>query len=191
MRIACSSWSRRSGPAKTCCPAAVKCVPARSWSRAGSILEPARLGVLASVGRTDGQGRAAAAGRDRAHRRRAGRAGPGAGTRPDPQFERRDARRPGDQAGALATVLPIAPDDPGAAGRDPRARARSADVLVITGGVSAGQRDLVPAALGCAGGRGASFTRCVSSRANRSGSESDRRGAIAPRRSCLGCPAIP
>ena len=53
----------------------------------------------------------------------------------------------GDSRQARApTVLPIAPDEP-APLRQILERGLEADVLVITGGVSAGQRDLVPAAL--------------------------------------------
>ena len=49
-----------------------------------------------------------------------------------------------DRAGAEA--LPIAPDEPGGL-REILRRGLEADVLLITGGVSAGQRDLVPEAL--------------------------------------------
>ncbi len=83
---------------------------------------------------------------DRADRRRAGRARSGAGAGSDPQLERRDARRPGAEAGARPIVRPIAPDEPGLL-RENLALGLEADVLLITGGVSAGQRDLVPAAL--------------------------------------------
>ncbi len=112
------SWSLDGpGRAKPAARAAARCVPARLSSTRGSILEPARLGVLASVGRTEVSGRAPASGGDRAHRRRAGRARPGAGTGPDSQLERRDAPGPGDRGGARALVLPIAPDDAGPLGR--------------------------------------------------------------------------
>jgi molybdopterin molybdotransferase len=47
-------------------------------------------------------------------------------------------------------VLPIAPDEPGPLDRILR-RGLESDLLVITGGVSAGQRDLVPAALDALG----------------------------------------
>jgi molybdopterin molybdotransferase len=47
---------------------------------------------------------------------------------------------------ARVEVLPIAPDEP-AALQQILQRGLESDVLVITGGVSAGQRDLVPAAL--------------------------------------------
>ena len=81
-------------------------------------------------------------------RRRAGRARPGARAGPDPQLERGHARGPWRSSrGRGRRSLPIA-----------RRRARlrcagssragsTADVLLVTGGVSAGQRDLVPAAL--------------------------------------------
>jgi molybdopterin molybdotransferase len=116
----------------------------------GSILGPARLGVLASVGRVDVR----------------------VVPRPlvaivptgDELVEPGQVPGPGQirnsnavllhalaiQEGALATVLPIAPDLPG-----PLAaileRGLESDVLVIAGGVSAGQRDLVPAALDALG----------------------------------------
>jgi molybdopterin molybdotransferase len=48
--------------------------------------------------------------------------------------------------GALPRVLPIAPDDPVGL-RESLEQGSEADVLVVTGGVSAGQRDLVPAVL--------------------------------------------
>ena len=54
------------------------------------------------------------------------------------------------QAGARRRVLPIAPDEPGPLGRI-LGRGLEADLLVVTGGVSAGQRDLVPAALDALG----------------------------------------
>ncbi len=50
------------------------------------------------------------------------------------------------QAGAEARALPIAPDEPVPL-RDALAQGLAADVLLITGGVSAGNRDLVPATL--------------------------------------------
>jgi molybdopterin molybdotransferase len=56
------------------------------------------------------------------------------------------------EAGGLATRLPIATDDP-AALRSALRRARGADVLVTTGGVSVGDRDLVRQALQAAGAR--------------------------------------
>jgi molybdopterin molybdotransferase len=49
-------------------------------------------------------------------------------------------------AGAEVAALPTAPDEPGAL-RATLARGFSADVLLISGGVSAGNRDLVPGAL--------------------------------------------
>jgi molybdopterin molybdotransferase len=56
------------------------------------------------------------------------------------------------EAGAIAERLPIAPDEPLALERSLE-RGLAADVLVITGGVSAGDRDLVPAALMSLGAR--------------------------------------
>ena len=54
--------------------------------------------------------------------------------------------------GADVEVMPIAPDEPGAL-REIIGRGLAADVLLITGGVSAGNRDLVPEALEAPGGR--------------------------------------
>ena len=90
----------------------------------GSILRPARLGVLASVGRTEVTGRAATAGRDRADRRRAGRARPGARAGPDPQLERRAAPCPGDRGRRARQCAADRPRRSGPARRDSRARAR-------------------------------------------------------------------
>lgn len=50
------------------------------------------------------------------------------------------------QAGAVPLLFPIAPDDAPMLGESLQ-EGLAADVLLITGGVSAGQRDLVPAAL--------------------------------------------
>ncbi len=188
---ACSCSSPRSGPGKTCCPAAGKCVPARSWSRRGSILRPARLGVLASVGRDR---------RSRSCRGRWSRSCPPAtswSSRARCRGRARSATRTPCMLHALATRGRRGVD--GAADRArpagtawPRfsGAGSNADILVITGGVSAGQRDLVPAALEALG-VSASSTRCVSSRANPSGSESGRRGAIAPPALVFGLPGNP
>jgi molybdopterin molybdotransferase len=112
----------------------------------GSILRPAQLGVLAAVGRPQVQ----------------------VVPRPlvaivptgDELVEPSQVPGPGQirnsnaallyalavEAGARANILPIAPDLPG-----PLAtileRGLESDILIVTGGVSAGQRDLVPAAL--------------------------------------------
>jgi molybdopterin molybdotransferase len=116
----------------------------------GSILGPARLGVLASVGR--------------AQVRVVPRPLVAIVPTGDELVEPGQVPGPGQirnsnavllhglaiQEGAHATVLPIAPDLAG-----PLAtileRGLKSDVLVITGGVSAGQRDLVPAALDALG----------------------------------------
>jgi molybdopterin molybdotransferase len=52
--------------------------------------------------------------------------------------------------GASAETTPIAPDEPGRL-RDILARGLDADVLMVTGGVSAGKRDFVPQILGSLG----------------------------------------
>ena len=67
--------------------------------------------------------------------------------RPDPQLERGDAPGAGDRREERRlSALPIAPDEPGELKRILE-EGLDSDVLLITGGVSAGQRDLVPAAL--------------------------------------------
>jgi molybdopterin molybdotransferase len=112
----------------------------------GSVLRPARLGVLAAVGRTDVR----------------------VIPRPliaivptgDELVEPAQVPGPGQirnsnatllhalaiESGARAGVLPIAPDVPGPL-RAILERGLASDILIITGGVSAGERDLVPAAL--------------------------------------------
>jgi molybdopterin molybdotransferase len=116
----------------------------------GTILEPARLGLLATVGRTlvavvphplvailptgdelvePGQV-------------------PGPGQIRNSNAVMLDALA--IEAGARTLVLPIVPDEAGLLGRALES-GLLADVLIVTGGVSAGQRDLVPAALGASG----------------------------------------
>jgi molybdopterin molybdotransferase len=117
---------------------------------AGSILGPARLGVLASVGRVEVR----VVPRPRVAIVPTGDELVDPGQVPGPgQIRNSNAvllHALAIQEGARATVLPIAPDLPG-----PLAtileRGLESDVLVITGGVSAGQRDLVPAALDALG----------------------------------------
>jgi molybdopterin molybdotransferase len=116
----------------------------------GSTLCPARLGVLASVGRTDVR----VVPRPLVAIVPTGDELVEPGQVPGPgQIRNSNAvllQALAIQEGARATVLPIAPDLPG-----PLAtileRGLESDVLVITGGVSAGQRDLVPAALDALG----------------------------------------
>ncbi|HZW34450.1 MAG TPA: gephyrin-like molybdotransferase Glp [Isosphaeraceae bacterium] len=111
----------------------------------GTILKPAHLGVLASVGRTS----------VRVVRPRVAIVPTG-----DELVEPERKPGPGQirnsnaimlqtmaiEETAAADVLPIAPDEPDPL-RQVLARGLESDVLIITGGVSAGQRDLVPAAL--------------------------------------------
>jgi molybdopterin molybdotransferase len=110
------------------------------------MLGPARLGVLASVGRTEV---------DVVPRPRVAIVSTG-----DELVEPGQSPGPGQirnsnavmlhglvlETEGVAETLPIARDDP-AALREILGRGLGADVLVISGGVSAGQRDLVPAAL--------------------------------------------
>lgn len=112
----------------------------------GEVLNAASLGVLASVGRT----RVEVTGRPRVAIVSTG----------DELVEPDRVPGPGQIRNSNATVLralaaengaevetyPIAPDESKAL-REVLGRGLSADVLLITGGVSAGNRDLVPAAL--------------------------------------------
>jgi molybdopterin molybdotransferase len=112
----------------------------------GSSLSPARLGVLSSVGRTTVQV---------VPRPRVAIVSTG-----DELVEPDQTPGPGQirnsnaamlhalvlQAAAIPEPTPIAPDDP-ARLREILGRGLLGDLLVISGGVSAGQRDLVPAAL--------------------------------------------
>ena len=83
----------------------------------------------------------------RANRGRAGRARPGSRARARSGTRTRSCSRPWRWTRCRAPERPA--DRPGRAGRSPRLleQGLEADVLVVTGGVSAGQRDLVPAAL--------------------------------------------
>jgi molybdopterin molybdotransferase len=114
--------------------------------RAGERLNPARLGVLAAVGRAE----VAVIPKPRVAVVSTG----------DELVEPEHVPGPGQirnsnavmlralvvEAGALAEAHPIAPDDPERLGAILRG-GLEADVLVISGGVSAGNRDLVPGAL--------------------------------------------
>ncbi len=112
----------------------------------GSVLRPPQLGVLASVGRTDVQ----VIPRPRVSIVPTGDELVEPGEAPGPgQIRNSNAvmlRALATESGALATTLPIARDEP-----DELAtlldRALEADLVLVTGGVSAGQRDLVPDAL--------------------------------------------
>jgi len=112
----------------------------------GSVLEPARLGVLASVGRTE----VMIVPRPCMAIVPTGDELVEPGQRPGPgQIRNSNAvmiHALAIQAGARARVLPIAPDEPEPLGRI-LGQGIESDLLVITGGVSAGQRDLVPPAL--------------------------------------------
>ena len=114
--------------------------------RAGEVLNAARLGLLASVGK---------AGVSVVPRPRVAVLPTG-----DELVEPDQVPGPGQirnsnatvlralvvGAGAEAESLPIAPDEPGAL-REAVAAGLGADVLLVTGGVSAGNRDLVPSTL--------------------------------------------
>jgi molybdopterin molybdotransferase len=116
----------------------------------GSILQPARLGVLAAVGRTEVR----VVPRPRVAIVPTGDELVEPGQAPGPgQIRNSNAvmlRALAIEEGARALVLPIAPDEPGALGRILE-RGLESDLVVISGGVSAGQRDLVPAALDALG----------------------------------------
>jgi molybdopterin molybdotransferase len=118
---------------------------------AGTILKPAHLGVLASVGRTPVQvvrPRVAVVptGDELVEPDRT----PGPG-----QIRNSNTimlRALAIEEGAEAESLPTAPDEPGELRRT-LDQGLDSDVLIITGGVSAGQRDLVPGVLGDLGVR--------------------------------------
>jgi molybdopterin molybdotransferase len=112
---------------------------------AGTVLTPAHLGVLASVGRTPvrvARPRLAvvSTGDELVEPDRT----PGPG-----QIRNSNAimlRALATEAFAVAESLPTAPDEPDELRRILQ-KGLEFDVLIVTGGVSAGQRDLVPAAL--------------------------------------------
>lgn len=115
--------------------------------KGGDPLNPARLGLLASVGKSD----ALAIPRPRVAVVPTGDElveperipGPG-------QIRNSNAimlRALAETCRAEVEILPIAPDEPVALGASLARGLGSADVLLIAGGVSAGDRDLVPAAL--------------------------------------------
>ncbi len=118
---------------------------------AGTVLGPAHLGVLASVGRSwprvvRPRVAVASTGDELVEPDRV----PGPG-----QIRNSNAimlRALAIEDAAQAEAMPIIPDDP-AALREILGRGLESDVLVITGGVSAGQRDLVPEALEALGVR--------------------------------------
>jgi len=112
----------------------------------GSILAPARLGVIASVGRTAVK----VVPRPRVTIVPTGDELVEPGETPGPgQIRNSNAvmlHGLAVQAGAWAESLPIAPDDP-ARLRQVLGRGLDADLLLVTGGVSTGQCDLVPPTL--------------------------------------------
>ncbi len=112
----------------------------------GSVLHPAQLGVLASVGRTEAQ----VIPRPRVSIVPTGDELVEPGQTPGPgQIRNSNAvmlRALASESGAIAGNLRIAPDEPHELARI-LTEALEADVVLVTGGVSAGQRDLVPDAL--------------------------------------------
>jgi molybdopterin molybdotransferase len=112
----------------------------------GAILSPARLGVLSAVGRTEVQ----VVPRPRVAIVATGDELVEPGQNPGPGQIRNSngviLQALVMQSGAVADTLPIAPDQPERL-REIFGRGLDADLLVISGGVSAGQRDLVPGAL--------------------------------------------
>ena len=176
-------------PAKFLLARAARCRAGDVVLRRGRSSTPARLGVLASVGRSEALGRPTAHGSWSSPTgdelvEPGQRPGPG----PDPQLERGDAPGPGTRTGPRPSALPIAPDDAGRL-RAALEHGLEADVLLITGGVSAGQRDLVPETLERLGVRGSSI-RSGSSRASRSGSASVARGAGSERSTAAAGPLV-
>jgi molybdopterin molybdotransferase len=118
----------------------------------GALLHPTRLGILASVGRTTVRVIA----RPQVTIVPTGDELVEPGEKPGPgQIRNSNAvmlRALAEQAGALASCLRIAPDEPLELGRVLE-QALAADLVLVTGGVSAGQRDLVPDALAALGVR--------------------------------------
>ncbi len=116
----------------------------------GEVLNAARLGVLASVGRAG----VAVVPRPRVAVVSTGDELVNPDRFPGPgQIRNSNAtmlRALATQAGAEAETFPIAPDEPVGL-RAALARGLSADVLLVTGGVSAGNRDLVPGVLAALG----------------------------------------
>jgi molybdopterin molybdotransferase len=118
----------------------------------GSVLHAPQLGVLASVGRTDVQ----VITRPRVSIVSTGDelVEPGEPLSPG-QIRNSNAvmlRALANESGAVATTLPIARDEPRELARI-LSDALQADLVLVTGGVSAGQRDLVPDALAALGVR--------------------------------------
>ena len=93
-----------------------------------------------------------------------------------------------EEAGGEPLLLPITPDD--AAALDAvLSQARTADMLLITGGVSAGKFDLVEPALARAGAVSISLA-CAFSRASRSCLEKSRKQLVEGQFRFLACRAI-
>ena len=156
--------------------------------RPGGRLDPARDGrggrrlTLAASKSGDGRGIAMLA-----HRRRAGRAGPGrdrTGCDPRQHFARRRRRWPSNGARIVVDRVGMRrrPVVDGGGGW-PVALA-GADLVVVTGGASVGEKDYAKAMFAPAWPRARSSRRSRSSRASRSGSAAPAGGW------CLGCPAI-
>ena len=118
----------------------------------GSVLDPVQLGVLGSVGRS----RVNVVPCPRVAIVPTGDELVEPGETPGPgQIRNSNAvmlNALSREAGASAESLPIAPDEPSRL-REILAGALAADLMIVTGGVSAGQRDLVPEALAALGVR--------------------------------------
>jgi molybdopterin molybdotransferase len=119
----------------------------------GALLHPTRLGILASVGRTEVRVIA----RPQVAVVPTGDELVEPGEKPGPgQIRNSNAvmlRALAEEAGALASCLPIAPDEPLELSRILEQALGVADLVLVTGGVSAGQRDLVPDSLAALGVR--------------------------------------
>ena len=135
-------------PATTCAPPAATWTPGDAVFEPGTVLGPAHLGVIASLGLGRGLGVPAGTGRRALHRRRAAR-GPGrARAGPDPRLEpsdaARDARRPRARAGRTSASRATTRRTSSACSTT---RSSRCDAVITSGGVSVGDYDVVKAVL--------------------------------------------
>ena len=120
--------------------------------RAGTVLGPPQIGLLAAIGRGTVAGPAAAARRRALHRQRAGPAGRGAGARPDPRLQLlHRSPPPPARPGAIAYRVGAVADDAETLRDTIEDQLIRADLVVTTGGVSVGAYDVVKEVLSSVG----------------------------------------